>query len=195
MATTSATGGYLVPAASPAPLEGQSLDQFLQQVVVGITGLPGNLVRPRWQQTTPNLPAKGTDWAALGITDRDPDTFAATVHTDDATGGYDTLYRHESLQVLTSFYGPNAGSYAGILSDGLQLPQNLEVLTTNKMGLVSTGSPRQVPELIKNQWVRRFDLQVIINRQIVRAYPILTLLSADGTVVTDSGQTETISTP
>lgn len=195
MSNTSATGGYLVPATSPAPLEGQSLDQFLQQVVVGITGLAGTLVRPRWQENAPNTPARSVDWAAVGITERTPDTFAATTQSANASGGAATLYRHEKLTFLVSFYGPNAGSYAGILSDGLQIPQNLEVLTTNRMGLVETGRPRQVPEIIKNQWVRRYDLQVTINRQIVREYPVLTLVSADGTAVTDTGLTETFTTP
>lgn len=192
MSNTSATGGYLSPAASPAPLDDAALGDFLQAMVVGITGLPGKMVRPRWQQTPPNIPARNTDWAAAGVTERQPETFAATQHVDDAGGGYDVLYRNEEISYLVSFYGPNAGSNVGVMSDGLQIPQNLEVLAAQRMGLIESAKPRRAPELIKNIWMDRYDLEIRFRRQIVRQYTVLTLLSAVGTVVTDSGQTETI---
>lgn len=175
MGNTSATGGFVRPAASPAPLEDTDLEDFLQAMVVGITGLPDDLVRPRWQEEPPDQPDIDTDWAAIGVTETDPDTFAATVHYP----GYDELRRHEILNILVSFYGPHSNSYAELLRDGLQIAQNREVLTNNGMGLVETGDVTRVPSLVKQRWQQRADLPMRIRRQVKRQYPILDLVAAE----------------
>lgn len=186
---TSATGGYLAPQLAPAvaPLEDDALDDFLQAVVAGVTGLPGNVVVPRWQEDVPNLPNAGTDWCGIGITVQRADTFAAIVHAcqneDTPPGvGYDELQRQEQMDLLCSFYGPNARGNASRLRDGLQVPQNLEVLQLNGMGLVDTGDILSLPTLVKEKWLRRFDLTVTIVRQIRRQYSVLNLLSMQGAV-------------
>lgn len=181
MSNTSATGGYLAPAGSPAPLEGTSFQDFLQALVVGITGLPGNKVFPRWQQEPPNLPPISADWAAIGITRTVRDFNANIVH-DPSGNGADELQRNESVEILTSFYGPNADSFCDILSDGLQIDQNREVLFLNAMGLVATGDSITVPSIVKERWQYRVDLPMTIRRQVRRSYPILSLLSASGTI-------------
>jgi hypothetical protein len=58
-APDSRTAGYLGPKGSPdpVPLEGDAWEDFCQQVVAGVTGLPGNRVFPRWQLEEPNHPA------------------------------------------------------------------------------------------------------------------------------------------
>jgi hypothetical protein len=35
-----------------------------------------------------------------------------------------------------------------------------------------------LPELINNQWVRRYDLHITLRRKIIRSYGINSLLSA-----------------
>lgn len=185
MSNTSATGGYLQPAASPAPLEGQTLDGFLQQVVALVVGMDGTLVRPRWQPEPANMPTG--DWAALGVTRHVPDTYAYT-DWDDATQTY-AFQRHENIEVLVSFYGPNAGSNIDLLRDNLQVGQNREVLLDNGMGLVDTGDVITAPEIIKQQWVMRKDMLITIRRIIQRSYPILTILSSQITLVTDEPPT------
>src|SRR4051812_9766277 len=52
----SSTGGYLSPVVASSALQDAALDALLQQMVAGITGLPGNMVRPRWQPVTPKQP-------------------------------------------------------------------------------------------------------------------------------------------
>lgn len=185
---TSATGGYLLPYVAPAPLEGKQLFEFLQQVWVNITGLPGNVFFPRWQLDPPNLPAVGTDWAAFGVTDRRNNKFAYVTHVP-ASGDipeHDEYQTHEELTILTSFYGPNADTYAALLRDGLYIPQNLAVLNTQNMGLIDTGDLRTAPSLVKERWLYRVDLPVRIRRQIVRWYAILDLVSAEVTVNNES---------
>lgn len=199
---TSATGGPLGPeptfgldSATPVlqgldagaldgqlPLEDDDLADFLQALVAGLSTLPGTVVFPRWQLEPPNLPDVGTNWAAIGIVDRTTDVNAVELHNSDLnngrTGGFNELRRHEIIETLTSFYGPNAGGYAARMRDMLQVAQNREVLTLNGMGLVETGSIRSVPALVKEQWLYRVDLPVFIRRQIKRELPVLHLLEA-----------------
>lgn len=190
MTNTSATGGYLAPEASPAPLEGQDLNRFLQQVVVGVTGLSGTLVRPRWQAVPPNLPAAATVWAAVGVLSRPSDTFPHVLHDPDVLGA-DVLTRNETLNLQVSFYdtGTNgqADKFCAILRDGLVIAQNREVLGLNGMVLNSTGDPQPVPALLKQRWLYRVDLPVVIVREVRRVYPILNLASFVGTLVNDVG--------
>jgi|WetSurMetagenome_2_1015567.scaffolds.fasta_scaffold154322_2 hypothetical protein len=176
MPNTSSTGGPLLPAVSPAPLEGIALEDFLHDLIVTLTGIP--TLFPRWQPEPPDMPAYGTDWGAFGITSREADVFAVELHGSAAGVGYDELRRHEKMNILTSFYGPNADSYAAILRDDLQLLQNNEILQRNNMGLVETLDLIIIPELIKERWVRRVDIRVIIKRQIVRRYSVLNLASS-----------------
>lgn len=191
MPNDSSTGGPLSPAVAPAPLEGQGLNRFIQQWIVGITGLAGNMVRPRWQPEPPDVPDAGDAWAAIGITARAADTFPAILH--DPTGdGADDLQRHETLAVLASFYdlGTNglADLYASLLRDGLAIPQNSEPLASAGFGLVDVGDLTTVPSLLKSRWLYRVDLPFHLRRAIVRSYPVLNVESADiSVVVNDAG--------
>lgn len=181
MANTSADSGYITPVAPPAVLEGDALVDFLQAWVVGITGLSGANVRPLWQPEPPNIPSESTTWVAFGIVRRTPDVYAAKVH--HASGdGYDELRRHEILHLRASFYGPMADNYAGILRDGMQIDQNHAFLSDNSMGLVESGEPVPVPELVKDKWLYRVDMEFSIKRQIVRKYQVLNILTGQGTL-------------
>ncbi len=181
MGNTSSTGGYLSPAASPAPLEGQALNIFLQNWIVGITGLPGQYVRPRWQPEPPNIPDPTVDWIAFGITSREADTFAAEVHQAGSPGN-NQMRRHEIVHILVTVYGPNADRTASILREGMQVPQNHEVLSSNNMGFASSGDIIQTSEILKQQWVYRLDFEFAIKRQIVYEYPVEEILTVSGTL-------------
>lgn len=197
MSNTSSSGGYLAPAVNPAPLEGQALLRFFQQIIVGITGLPGNMVRPYWQQEPPSIPDAGDAWIAFKITRRPSDEFPFVgTYTYDATQSY-YLQRHEQLDILATFYdigstglnnsGGTADYYAALLRDGLLIPQNREPLFLVGMGLVKTGDLVTVPELFKSRWQYRVDLEFSVRRQIDRIYPVQTIVSATGDIYTDTG--------
>lgn len=171
--------GYLLPAPTPAPLEGQAFDRFIQQWVVGITGLEGKYVRQRWQPEPPNIPAAGVVWCALGINTRRGDAFAyAWTRPDDSW----FVQRHERMDLLASFYdlGTNglAEEYAARLREGLSVPQNLEPLFAAGMGLVATGDIVTVPSLLKERWLYRADLSIEIARCVERVYPVLPVESS-----------------
>ncbi|MCA7083392.1 hypothetical protein K7G19_07235 [Cupriavidus sp. DB3] len=181
----SSTGGYLAPVAASPPLEDDALDDLLQEMVAGITGLPPTMVRPRWQPTVPKQPEPSVNWCALGITTQENDASPAIQH--DPTGdGSDVYQRHQDIELLCTFYGPAAKGYAQRLLDGLAIPQNSEQLGLNDMKFVSVGTIRAAPDLVNQQRIRRYDVTVALRRKITRTYPVLNLLSAQVKTETDS---------
>ncbi len=166
-------------------MEDDDLEDFFQALFVGITGLAGDRFFPRWQPEPPNLPGVEVDWAAFGITVTDPDTFAVELH--DPTGlGSSEVQQHEVVDILTSFYGPQANRYAGLLRMGFQVAQNREILQLNAMAFVQSGNPVSVPSLVKDKWKKRVDLPIKIRRQVRRVYAVESLLSSQGELFTEA---------
>lgn len=173
--TDSSTGGYVIPD-FPPPAEDKDLEIDIQNAVVGITGMPADMVRPRWQPNPPRQPTVDTNWCAFGIMRIQADTFTALVH-NPAGDGTSVQQRHETLEVLGSFYGPNAHHYAALLRDGLMIVQNLEALYAVGIMLYDVGQIVTASDLISTQWVRRYDLTIRLRRQTDRTYPIRNVLS------------------
>lgn len=177
MSGNSAVAGYLTPAPAPAPLEDDALEDFLHDVFAGLTGIDGKLIRPRWQPDDPNLPDFGTNWMAFGIMRQVADTYGYELH--DPLSDTSDLQRHERVEVLISSYGPNSSRNLAQLRDGLQIHQNLEVLTANGIGVQETGEIITAPALIKDRWTHRYDMNFIFRRQVRREYSILSLMASD----------------
>lgn len=182
MANTSATGGYLAPAGTPAPSEDTDLEDVLQAMVVGISGMAGKFVRPRWQEKPPKQPEPDVNWCAVGVHNTKTIANPAIDH-EGSDDGHDQYQMHEELEVLCSFYGPQAQAYASILRDGIFIPQNGEAVKALRMAFYGASDIRPVPELVNQQWVRRYDLFIHMRRQVVRVYPVLNILSADPVIV------------
>jgi len=188
----STQGGAIRPLPlGPAPFEGQSLNQFLQAWLVGITGIDPTLIRPRWQPEPANIPDAGQYWAAFGITARKNDAYVQIIHdpaADDGQGA-DIMIRHETLETLTSFYdlGVNgqADYYASLLKDGLQIRQNQELLDLNGFALIEAGELIVAPVLFKERWQYRVDLAIKLRREIRRLYPIRSVASLSQTITTN----------
>lgn len=184
MSNTSATGGYLLPTATQPIPGGLTLAQFLQTVLVGISGLDGKLVRPSWQIAPPKNPDLSVNWLAFGDLLHSPDANAYVgVDADDAT----IMQRHEGIEIPCSFYGPEAMEYAALVRDGFQLSQNTEALRAAKMGFVEVNQARRMPDLVNERWINKVVMSVFLRREIIRVYPILPILSANGTVHTVIG--------
>lgn len=189
--STSATGGYLQATSSNA-IEDEALRVFFQQVVTGITGIAGSLVRPRWQPEAPNMPAFGTDWAAIGVTSRSRDVNAYTTHRTTADGQGNTVntdytHRAEVLDVLCSFYGPNCEAKSELLAMGLEVGQNREVMQLQGFGLVEVQDAVMMADLYNDRWVTRIDLPFRIRRAQLYQYSVLNVIAAEATIVDDSG--------
>jgi len=184
VANDSSTGGFL-PGTGVLALADDALDDLLQATVAGITGIDGSLVRPRWQPVVPKQPEPGTDWCAIGITQFNPMDYPSEVH--DGTGdGSTTLTHWEEFTLLASLYGPHGNGNARCLRDGLYLAQNREAVAAQGIDLVSVDQILAVPDLVNEQWVKRYDVPIRMRASAVRLYPILNLLSADDSIVTDN---------
>lgn len=194
MANDSSTGGYLVPTSTGSDLNDIALATFLQGVVVGITGLPGNMVRPRYQLEPPNVPDLGINWAAIsrGTAKRDP--FAAVIHIG-AGDGDDLVVRNRTVEVLCSFYGPAAETNGELLAMGMEVAQNREAMRAAGFALVGgVGDAVIAPAQIKGKWTYRVDIGFTVRQQQQYTYPILNLEAIQATLTSDAmATTETIS--
>ena len=171
--TDSSTGGFLLPAPASTPVEGLTLNQFIQQFIVAVTGLSGDLVRVAFQPEPGNVPDAGDAWASFRWETLDTDTGPAFTGQE--------FQEHETITVKTSFYdlGTNglADHYSALLRDGLKIPQNAEYWTAAGMGLAHIGSRIAVPQLVKMRWQYQIDLDFSLRRPVVRTYAILNVNS------------------
>lgn len=192
---TSATGGYLAPSTTPPPSDTDFARQ-LSNLIAGVTGIAGSLVRPRWQPEPPPIPKITENWVAIGVTAVDPaDRGTASIthvgRAYDDLGvevpydGRDDLTEHEMITILASVYGPASGGYASLLRAGLMIDQNWELAHSRGMVLMEVGTIRHVPEMIDGRWYDRRDVEIKIRRQVDRSYPVLNILSAQGELRAD----------
>lgn len=168
----------------PAPLEDLDLEKLFQSAVAGITGLPGDLVRPRFQVVPPAQPAPDVNWCAIGdVTDTSDDApyfdWIAQDPSNPSDPGAMRFIDHERLSILASFYGPQGKAYAKRLRDGIKVPQNMESLEANEIYFQEAQEIRRAPELFNQQWIQRYDLPLLFRRKITRIYPVQNLEIAD----------------
>jgi len=187
MSNTSATGGYVLPTTTQGLPGNLSLEQFIQTVLVGVSGIQGELVRPRWQVAPPKQPDIATNWMAFGVRESDPQANSYVWLNEDDKN---VSSRHETLDVMCAIYGPKAMDYAGLIRDGFQIQQNLEALRKANMGFVNVGKTFHIPDLVNERFINRIEMSVFLRRQVQRTYPILPILSVNGTIHTVLGNEE-----
>lgn len=177
MSNDSSNPGYLLPVMESA--YDSTLDTYFQAVVVGITGLSGPMVRPRWQPKPPVQPAFDQDWCALGVTLSQADGFAYENFdaAANAGNGQETVEYDEEFTVLHSFYGPNAMRLVRRLRAGLQLSQNRAILRMVGIVVQEMGDTTRVPALLADVWLNRVDMPVIYRRRAQSLFNVLSVQS------------------
>lgn len=178
MSNTSATGGYLQQVAGP--LEGLDLRRFIGTVLVGVSGFAPEMVRPAWQQNPPPVPNIDTNWMAFGITARRADNDPYQMEKDD--GQRTLMLRHEELDIMLAFYGPDCLQKAAEVREGFELTQNTESLLLAGMAYIDLSDIIHAPELVNDRWFDRADTTLTIRREVRREYRILNFVSANGAI-------------
>ena len=187
MPNTSATGGYLAPVTTPNSPDDGDLDAVFQKAIAGITGLPGNMVRPRWQPVMPKQPEPSTNWCAFGVSLQSVPDQPYIEH--DGTGdGIDRLRRHEDILVFCTFYGPVSGHLATLFRDGFYVAQNREEIGAAGISLAACGESRAAPELVNQQWIKRHDIAATFRRQVQREYAVRNIVSAEVSLTADASE-------
>lgn len=190
------TGGILKPNPQPPTLDttpgGLTFVQFIQQVLTGLSGFDGKLVRPEWQQKPPKEPDIDVNWLAFGLGEATPDNNAYTGFDEN---GNPLLQRNELIPVIVSVYGPNAYDNIGLIRDGFQLTQNIASLRQAQVGFAYDTTAQHVPDFFNERWYERWRTEFYLRRQINRTYPILTFLSASGTIYAEKGTDQTFQVP
>ncbi|WP_336152136.1 phage neck terminator protein [Acinetobacter sp. 99] len=171
----SATGGYIPPSGGSA--YDQDLEDIFQAFIVGVTSLPGAMVRPRFQTEPPPMPAVGVDWCAFAVKSIIPDDGPYFDQKDETM---DSI-RHEELTLFLSFYGNHGQSIANVLKDGLGIPQNIAQLKAQQIKFISVGELITAPDFLNNQYVHRYDLTAVFKRKTSRMYAVKSFVDA-GTI-------------
>lgn len=184
MTNTTATGGALVPSSTTYESD-DPLSDLVSDVVAAILALDRNSVRPRFQlDASPQMPGPRFDWVAVGTSSvTEASLRGMTQHVPDGDGS-DVVATPERHDMLLSFYGPRCISLARGLRDGLKVEPNRYALRAAGLAYCGSGPIVQLGEQINQSWYRRSDMSVRFDGLVLREYPVLNLLSVQGSFVT-----------
>lgn len=182
--STSATGGYLPPTSTGGDLNDQALRRFLQQIVVNVTGLDGTMVRPRWQAEPPNIPDPAVDWCAIGPGQRERDPYPYLQEQADGSGA--KVVRNRVMEILCTFYGPNAEQNTEYLAQGLAVPQNRELMQLAGFNVVAPPRDSMArPIQIKQRWYYAVDMGFRVRQQMQYTFAVLDVTGVQGELIAD----------
>jgi hypothetical protein len=181
----SSTGGYLASGNGAPPENDDAFDAQLHALIAGVTGLPDAQIKSHLQMAGQPDPDPTVDACVFGVTALTQDAAPSIVH-DGAGDGQDLYTRHQSIDVLATFYGPRARGYAQRFVDGCAVPQNREQLQAHDLAFVGTSEIRAAADPASQQWARRCDLTVTLRRKLVRTYAVRHLESATLATTTDA---------
>lgn len=192
----SKTGGILQPHPQPPTLvaaqPGLTFVQFIQGLLVGLSAFPGDLVRPEWQQQPPKQPPVDVNWLAFGLGSATPDNNAYVATDQD---GVTTMQRNELIPIAVSVYGPKAYDNIALIRDGFQLTQNLASLRAAHVGFAYDTPAQHVPDFFNEIWYDRWRAEFYVRRLIQRVYPIVSFVSANGTIYSQTAENDNVSLP
>lgn len=178
---------FLTPV-SVLPLNDRPLEDIFTEAIMGITGLPEGMVRPRYQPSPPNQPDFEANWVAFGVNITEQDVFHYDKQVEFEGDSAMVVERDEYMDVLCSFYGADNNQFMSRWRDGLAIEQNRWSLGELGIQLVAIGKqPVNVPALLKGTWARRVDLSCQFSRRVSVTYAVRSIESAEVGIFTDEG--------
>lgn len=198
---TTATGGTLLPNPKVPALDttpaGLTFIQFIQQLLVGLSEFPGTLVRPEWQREPGKQPGLEVNWLAFGLGQAQADfnAYVTAGRPEEGDNPVPSLQRNELIPVAISVYGPMAYDNIGLIRDGFQLTQNLQSLRQANIGFAYDNPAIHVPDFFNERWYDRWRMEIYLRRSITRSYPLLSFVSAQGTIYTQTATDDNYELP
>lgn len=166
---------YLRPTTS-SQQDDTELEHTLVRWAQGVSGLPLEHVLLQWSAAEQSDPILATeDSCSIGIlTFQANDNPAFVNQTDDSV----QLWRNELIEVMISFFGPNGQGFATQFRDGAAIAQNQAVLNQAGLTFSALGAIVSAHELKNNQWVRRYNQHLTLQRKVIREYRRHSILEA-----------------
>lgn len=170
---------FYVPQLDPRPPDDLALATDIARIVLGVTGLPPGLVRPRWQRKAPNFPPFDVTWCSVGVVRTSVDDYPENRQEDLVL----RQVVHSTVEALVTCYGPGAGEVASTLRSGLMLGLNQAAINELGLAVVGVEGTTTLDEEVNSEFLRRVDLPVTFRRSVVFDYETRSILRADGTII------------
>jgi hypothetical protein len=148
------------------------LERTLCRWVEGVSGLH---VLLHWSAEQPEQLSAMDDWCSVGILSFQANDNPALVNQTDSSV---QLWRNEVIEVMVSFYGPHGQRFATRFRDDVAIAQNREALNQAGLAISALGAIVSAHQLENNQWVRRYDQHLTLQRKVVREYAVHSILEA-----------------
>jgi hypothetical protein len=184
----STTGGYIAETSSGVA-DVIPLENAVHDMIVGLTNLNPQLVRPAFQESPLANPPRNTDWCAFFIRDSFATNFPAISHVKTGDG-HNEITDWVDKEIMLYFYGPQSEKYAGMVRRGLHVEQNHWKFRQSGITVKRVGNVTQMPELVNEKWIRRCDLIVYATVENKAAFAVFNL-----TALADGGQVWEVETP
>ena len=160
---------------------GGAPENVIRKWMAAITGLPLHRVVRRWLPRPGTRPGIDEDWIAVGVervqTHGTPYQRGRKGQPEDAESGDVVREVHQTLHCIASFYGPNAAQIVDDFRDAAQLFQTNAALQAQGLTLQGIAEDAlQLPDLLGEQWVPRFDITFKLGRKVSRTYGVRDLV-------------------
>ena len=173
---------------------GDAPENVVRKWMAEITGLPLNRVVRRWLPRPGTRPGIDEDWIAVGVervqTHGTPYQRGRKGQPEDAASGDVVREVHQTLHCIASFYGPNAAQIVDDFRDAAQLFQTNAALQAQGLTLQGIAEDAlQLPDLLGEQWVPRFDITFKLGRKVTRTYGVRDLVKVGPIeIITEKGK-------
>lgn len=173
---------------------GGAPENVIRKWMADITGLPLHRVVRRWLPRPGTRPGIDEDWIAVGVervqTHGTPYQRGHKGQPEDAESGDVVREVHQTLHCIASFYGPNAAQIVDDFRDAAQLFQTNAALQAQGLTLQGIAEDAlQLPDLLGEQWVPRFDITFKLGRKVTRTYGVRDLVKVGPIeIITEKGK-------
>lgn len=173
---------------------GEAPENVIRKWMADITGLPLHRVVRRWLPRPGTRPGIDEDWIAVGVervqTHGTPYQRGRKGQPEDAESGDVVREVHQTLHCIASFYGPNAAQIVDDFRDAAQLFQTNDSLKAQGLTLQGIAEDAlQLPDLLGEQWVPRFDITFKLGRKVTRTYGVRDLVKVGPIeIITEKGK-------